>query len=193
MAIFRSIMFSAVLAGVIVGLTVTVLQQFGTVPLILKSEVYEKAAESKAASHLDASSVNHHDSANSHDHAQSTWEPSDGFERNAYTVLFNVVVWFRAASCRRARPVPPSHNVARGLAVGSRRICDLRSRPDARVAAGVARRSGRATWAASDLVGRHGGLDSGWSRARRLQPLTSRRNGWDRLDGGPAPRRSAAT
>jgi cobalt transporter subunit CbtA len=92
MTILRSIMFSAVLAGVIVGLTVTILQQFGTVPLILKSEVYEKAAESRAAGQLDASSVSHHDAAN-HDHAQTTWEPSDGFERNAYTVLFNVVVW----------------------------------------------------------------------------------------------------
>ena len=42
MSVFRSIVFSAVVAGAIVGAVVTVAQQFGTVPLILKGEVYER-------------------------------------------------------------------------------------------------------------------------------------------------------
>jgi len=84
-------LFSAALAGLLVGLTVTILQQFGTVPLIQKGEVYEKAAESKGAE--DASTAGHDHAAHDHDHAQAPWEPSDGFERNAYTALFNVVVW----------------------------------------------------------------------------------------------------
>ena len=41
---FRAIVFSSVVAGS-VGAIVTVIQQFGTVPLILKAEVFEKAAE----------------------------------------------------------------------------------------------------------------------------------------------------
>ncbi len=45
MSTFRSIVFASVIAGFIVGLIVTVVQQFGTVPLILKAEVFEKAAE----------------------------------------------------------------------------------------------------------------------------------------------------
>ena len=45
MGSFRSIVFSSVIAGLAVGLIVTLLQQFGTVPLILKAEVFEKAAE----------------------------------------------------------------------------------------------------------------------------------------------------
>ena len=38
MSIFRSIVFSAALAGLIVGLVITVAQQFGTVPLILSDK-----------------------------------------------------------------------------------------------------------------------------------------------------------
>ena len=45
MGTFRSIVFSSVIAGFVVGVIVTVIQQFGTVPLILKAEVFEKAAE----------------------------------------------------------------------------------------------------------------------------------------------------
>ena len=45
MNVFRSIVFSAVVAGLAVGGAITVIQQFGTVPLILKAEEYEKAAE----------------------------------------------------------------------------------------------------------------------------------------------------
>jgi predicted cobalt transporter CbtA len=45
MGTFRSIVLSSVIAGFVVGVIVTVIQQFGTVPLILKAEVFEKAAE----------------------------------------------------------------------------------------------------------------------------------------------------
>ena len=40
MSTFRSIVFSSVIAGFIVGLIVTAAQQFGTVPLILRAEAY---------------------------------------------------------------------------------------------------------------------------------------------------------
>ena len=45
MPVFRSIVFSAALAGLIVGAVISVAQFFGTVPLIQQSEVYERKAE----------------------------------------------------------------------------------------------------------------------------------------------------
>ena len=70
MSTFRSIVFASVIAGFIVGLIVTVVQQFGTVPLILKAEVFEKAAETHqhdapAAAQPAAAGHDHAD----HDHA----------------------------------------------------------------------------------------------------------------------------
>jgi len=48
MPVFRSIVFSATLAGLIVGAVISVAQFFGTVPLIQQSEVYERKAAAKA-------------------------------------------------------------------------------------------------------------------------------------------------
>ncbi len=81
MSTLRAIVFSSALAGLIVGLVVTVAQQLGTVPLILHAEVYEQAAE--------AGPVAGHD----HDHEAGAWQPADGLERNALTALFNVIDW----------------------------------------------------------------------------------------------------
>lgn len=109
MSTFRSIVFASVIAGFIVGLIVTVVQQFGTVPLILKAEVFEKAAEmhqheapataQPAATGHDHADHDHsahdHDDhghgAGDHDHGAGAWEPRDGFERNAYTAAANIL------------------------------------------------------------------------------------------------------
>ncbi|MGQ0684947.1 CbtA family protein [Bradyrhizobium sp.] len=93
MSTFRSIVFSSVIAGLVVGAIVTVIQQFGTVPLILKAEVFEKAAEAHKTEPVAAgsqSTVAAHDHAE-HEHATEAWEPSDGLERNAYTAAANVL------------------------------------------------------------------------------------------------------
>src|SRR5215469_14892773 len=93
MGTLRSIVFASVISGFIVGVIVTVLQQFGTVPLILKAEVFEKAAEahltseSHQTSPAAAAGHNHAD----HEHAAEAWEPKDGLERNAYTAAANVL------------------------------------------------------------------------------------------------------
>jgi cobalt transporter subunit CbtA len=83
MPVFRSIVFSAALAGLIVGAVISVAQFFGTVPLIHQSEVYERkaAAEAPPAAH-------DHDNAHSHD---SEWEPEDGLQRNSFTVAANIL------------------------------------------------------------------------------------------------------
>ncbi|OAF02378.1 cobalt transporter [Bradyrhizobium centrolobii] len=97
MSTFRSIVFSSVIAGFIVGLIVTVAQQFGTVPLILKAEVFEKAAETHqhdAAAAPQAAAAGHDHAGHSHadhDHGAEAWEPREGLERNAYTAAANVL------------------------------------------------------------------------------------------------------
>jgi cobalt transporter subunit CbtA len=102
MSTFRSIVFASVIAGFIVGLIVTVVQQFGTVPLILKAEVFEKAAEAHqhdAAAAPQPAAAGHDHAAHDHgdhdhgagDHGAGAWEPRDGFERNAYTAAANVL------------------------------------------------------------------------------------------------------
>lgn len=109
MSTFRAIVFASVIAGFIVGLIVTVVQQFGTVSLILKAEVFEKAAEmhqhevpatarpaAAGHDHADHDHAAHdhgdHDNgAGDHDHGAGAWEPRDGFERNAYTAAANIL------------------------------------------------------------------------------------------------------
>ncbi|QOZ53085.1 CbtA family protein [Bradyrhizobium sp. CCBAU 53338] len=99
MSTFRSIVFASVISGFIVGLIVTVVQQFGTVPLILKAEVFEKAAETHrhdAALAVQPAATGHDHAghehgAGDHDHGAGAWEPRDGFERNAYTAAANVL------------------------------------------------------------------------------------------------------
>jgi cobalt transporter subunit CbtA len=75
MAAFRSMLFAAALAGLVVGLFVTGLQWMGTVPLIQQAEVFE------AAGHAG------HD----HEHDAAAWAPADGTERVFWTAVANVV------------------------------------------------------------------------------------------------------
>jgi len=89
MSVFRSIVFSAVVAGLIAGAVVTILQQLGTVPLILRGEVFEQAAE-KAKTAETAATPHQHQHAE-HDHGAQAWEPQEGFERNAFTAIANVL------------------------------------------------------------------------------------------------------
>ncbi len=70
---FRSIVLAAAAAGLLVGLLITVVQQFGTAPLILRGEVYEQAMPHE------------------HEHEGAAWEPADGLERTAYSAVANVV------------------------------------------------------------------------------------------------------
>jgi cobalt transporter subunit CbtA len=77
MTVFRSIVFAACLSGLLVGIFASFAQHVATVPLILRAEVYERMGQ-------------HEHGAESEDTA---WQPANGFERNAYTALFNLVDW----------------------------------------------------------------------------------------------------
>ena len=89
---FRRVFLAAVLAGAVAGLVMSLVQHYRVTPFIFAAEVFENAAPA-------------HD-ATSHDHGTTTvqaptavaeeepaaWQPEDGFERTAYTVLANLVV-----------------------------------------------------------------------------------------------------
>ena len=79
MPVFRTIVFAAAIAGLLSGLLLTVLQQFGTVPLIVQAEVFEQAAPAPAM-------VGHE-----YQHGREGWAPQDGLERTGYTLVSNIV------------------------------------------------------------------------------------------------------
>ncbi|SNB62098.1 cobalt transporter subunit CbtA [Arboricoccus pini] len=78
MDILRRILATALAAGILAGLAITVFQHFSTAPLILNGEVYEE----QAAASMPAT----------HDHeGVAAWEPRNGFERTAYSFLANLL------------------------------------------------------------------------------------------------------
>ena len=74
MVVFRSIVFAAVLSGLLVGSFATIAQHIAIVPLIVQAEVYEQQAHNEQ-------------------HEDEVWQPANGFERSTYTALFNLVDW----------------------------------------------------------------------------------------------------
>jgi cobalt transporter subunit CbtA len=76
MAVFRRLVFVALCAGLLSGIFATAAHQIGTVPVILKAEVYEKASE--------------HVIPMAQEHA-AAWEPENGIERTAYTLLADIM------------------------------------------------------------------------------------------------------
>jgi cobalt transporter subunit CbtA len=123
MPVFRSIVFSAALAGLIVGVVISVAQFFGTVPLIQKSEVYERKAAAEApapAAHTHDGAAHDHDKA-AHSH-ESKWEPEDGLQRNTFTVAADILtaigfaLLLTGAYAIRGRPVTWREGLLWGLA-----------------------------------------------------------------------------
>ena len=87
MSLFRNIVFTAVIAGLLSGLVLTLMQSFSTIPLIAQAEVYEKAEAAPAHSHDHAAPAAGGAAAPAaHQHEEEAWEPADGFERFIYTV-----------------------------------------------------------------------------------------------------------
>jgi cobalt transporter subunit CbtA len=97
MTIFRSLVFRSVLAGILVGIVVTIAHQFGTVPLILQGEAYEQAGETAGAPAVGdrpamaMPTAEHDETAAGHVHGGDAWEPTNGFERNAFTAMADVL------------------------------------------------------------------------------------------------------
>jgi cobalt transporter subunit CbtA len=115
MSVFRSIVFSAVVSGLITGAAVTAVQQFGTVPLILKAETYERdaakpeappAAVAPASQNMSGHDHSTHDHAahqqaappqpdghrhDAHEHDAAAWKPAEGLQRHAFTAAANML------------------------------------------------------------------------------------------------------
>jgi cobalt transporter subunit CbtA len=77
-AVLRRLVSVALCAGLLAGIFAAAAHQIGTVPIILKAEVYEKPAEHPAG-------------AKAHEHAAVAWEPENGAERTAYTLLADIL------------------------------------------------------------------------------------------------------
>lgn len=75
------------LAGLLAGLAVAVLQHVATTPLILAAEVYEDAA---AHAHAGEGAHEHAHGAAANEHAHE-WEPAPGLERTAATSVATAV------------------------------------------------------------------------------------------------------
>ncbi len=76
MDVFRRLVFAALCAGLVAGVFATVAHQIGTVPLILQAETYEKpSGRTMAAAH----------------EGSGAWEPANGAERTAYTLLADIL------------------------------------------------------------------------------------------------------
>lgn len=85
MITFRRLFYAALCAGLLAGMFATAAHQLGTVPIILKGEIYEEAAQHKAVpahSHADVAAQT----------AGATgWAPENGAERAAYTLLADLL------------------------------------------------------------------------------------------------------
>ena len=78
---FRRIVFSACLAGLVSGLLLTGIQQLQVVPIIVEAETYEAAEPGATTTHA-------HADGSSHEH--DGWSPEDGLERTFWTGVANV-------------------------------------------------------------------------------------------------------
>ena len=78
---FRRIVFSACLAGLVSGLLLTGIQQLQVVPIIMEAETWEVAEPTATTTHA-------HADGGSHEH--DGWSPQDGLERTFWTGVANV-------------------------------------------------------------------------------------------------------
>lgn len=103
---FRAILLSAGIAGLLAALALTLLQAVWITPLILQAETYENGAPAAAHEHDDAHEHGHehthaavapaHEREHDHHH-DDEWAPADGAERTFYTLISNVVMGFAYA------------------------------------------------------------------------------------------------
>lgn len=97
---FRAILLSAGVAGLLAALVLTLLQATWITPLILKAETFEHGAPAETATHEHAHEHDHAHAAEAehHDHHDDdAWTPADGIERTFFTLVSNIVMGFAYA------------------------------------------------------------------------------------------------
>jgi len=83
----RSILLVAALSGLAVGVVMTCMQFFATVPLILAAETFEGAEPEAAHDHGAPTGA----AVVAHEHEDEEWAPADGFQRMSLTAAANLV------------------------------------------------------------------------------------------------------
>lgn len=86
MSLFRNIVFTAVVAGLLSGLLLTAMQSFSTIPLIMEAEAFEGAGDPVAA----GEGISATESA-ALEAEEEAWMPADGAERLIYTTGANML------------------------------------------------------------------------------------------------------
>lgn len=91
--LFRRLMLCALLVGALAGAFLSAVQRWQVVPLIAAAERFEAPAVVPAHGEPGHDHAIHHqaDAHAGHEHDAEEWEPADGAERTAYTVLANVL------------------------------------------------------------------------------------------------------
>lgn len=84
---FRRIVFSACLAGLLAGLILTAVQRIHAFPALFEAEIYESADPVIAGGHGAAPA---HEHGHGHENGKA-WAPADGLERTFFTALSNVL------------------------------------------------------------------------------------------------------
>jgi cobalt transporter subunit CbtA len=87
------VLIVALLAGLVAGLAAAAVQLHKVTPLILAAETYE-GSDAGAGGHSHGEADHDHETgAPDHDaHDHGAWAPDDGLERNAFTILANVLI-----------------------------------------------------------------------------------------------------
>lgn len=95
---FRTILLSASVAGLLAALALTLLQMIWISPLILTAETYENAApladhrDEAIETHEHATNAVDHDHQHEHHHDADEWKPDDGWQRISFTLISNIVM-----------------------------------------------------------------------------------------------------
>ena len=85
---FRSILISALFAGIIAGTALTGLQTMKVYPLIFAAEKFENERHDHAAK----APASHHPAVSDQGNKAAAWMPADGPERILYSLLSNILI-----------------------------------------------------------------------------------------------------
>lgn len=94
MLVFRRLVFTAVIAGLVTGGLVALAHHFGTASIIARAETYERAADgaekAPAARVAGAAQHDHHAATRAPATPAPAWEPEDGLERTLYSAVAEI-------------------------------------------------------------------------------------------------------
>lgn len=127
--LFRRIIFSALIVGVVGGVLLGIGQHFGASQLIYAAEQYEGGAMPGGSGAGEAAHA-HGEEAASHSHGEgggeAAWAPADGAERVTYSVIADVlvaigfgtllIIAMYVARSAKGAPLGPSYGALWGLA-----------------------------------------------------------------------------